>query len=440
MQTMDQAMTLVDNGLRVLTAQPPFSDNAEVVLLRLEAQILRERLAEMNAIIDQQTTQPPAQASTAQIAPSAQSAPASNTPTMSVPSPPQAHAASPTLPPGIPEELFILSSPQGPVGVLFEQRGTFATTPLVPTLPFQTFTSQFAHNRQLIAGMGQQIAHSSGHLHNQLANIQPTPTQQPPVPGQVQVVNQPQGLGAQANQQAQAHQQAQAQVQIPNPPANPQADNDRIGNIGQHLWTLLKIACFVYFFSGGGGWYKSLVLGLVAGGVYLVQLGMFEEHFAVIRQFFEGILPIGAFADRAAQPRNQNQNHDHQQGRNVTPEEAARRLLQQRRDERYGWVRENVRSVERAVSLFVASLWPGIGERMVHAQEERARLERVAEQERLERVEEERRVQAEAEAAEKKDEPAVEEETEVGSSAKGKERAEDVVEGETSTAEVGASS
>jgi hypothetical protein len=214
-----------------------------------------------------------------------------------------------------------------------------------------------------------------------------------------------------------------------------------MGNMGHHLWTLVKIACFVYFFSGGGGWYKSLMLGLVAGGVYLAQLGMFEEHFAVIRQFFEGVLPAGAFPERLGQPRNANANPQPQPGRNLTPEEAARRILQQRRDDRFGWARDGVRTVERAVSLFLASLWPGIGERMVHAQEERERLERVAERERRE-AEEERRRQ-EAEAAEKKDEPAVEGTAEADQassmSAKGKERA-DVVEGAGNAVDASASS
>lgn len=214
----------------------------------------------------------------------------------------------------------------------------------------------------------------------QLANIQPTPTQPSTATAtdqtQTQNTAQPQAQGA---EQGQAQNQQQAQIQNANPPANAPADNDRIGNIAGHAWLLFKLACFVYFFSGGGGWYKSLILGLIAGGVYLAQLGLFDEHFAVIRHHFEAVLPVGALAERAAQPRNANANTNANTAnvRNMTPEEAARRLLQQQQDQRFGWIRDSFRTLERSFAIFVASLWPGIGERMVHAQEERERLERV---------------------------------------------------------------
>lgn len=94
-----------------------------------------------------------------------------------------------------------------------------------------------------------------------------------------------------------------------------------------------------------------------------------------------------------------------------------------------------MRTVERSFAIFVASLWPGIGERMVHAQEERVRAERAAEEERL-RLEEEDRKKREEEAqqqqnAEKEDHVDAAQGTSsdlgvAGSSAKGKERAETV--------------
>jgi len=438
-QTMAQSLNLVERGLGVIAADASMTNNPDVISLRTEANALRTRLDDMNRTISQQVNAVPAQAPLADVASSslpgipvaAPTAPASTQDDMRI--------AAQTLPPDAPEELFILSSPQGPVGILFDQRGTYATAPMVPTLPFQTFTNQFAQNRQLIAGLGQQIAHGSGTLHNQLANIQPTPTQQPTTTGPAQAQNQPNVQGA---EQGQAPNQDQAQVQNANPPANPQGENDRVGNIAGHLWLLFKLACFVYFFSGGGGWYKSLILGLIAGGVYLAQLGLFDEHFNVIRHHFEAVLPVGALAERAAQPRAQVQRTE--PGRNMTPEEAARRLLQQRQDQRFGWVRESMRTVERSFAIFVASLWPGIGERMVHAQEERVRLERVAEEERQRLIEEAQRQEAEAQqkSEEKKDEPSGEGADgtgEAGSSAKGKERA-DVVEGEIPPSTSGSSS
>jgi hypothetical protein len=252
-------------------------------------------------------------------------------------------------------------------------------------------------------------------LNNQLTNVQPTPTQQPAATSQNQ---------AQGAEQAQA--QAQNQPANPdanaNPAPNAQGENDRVGNIAGHMWLVFKLACFVYFFSGTG-WYKSLLLGFIAGGVYLAQIGMFEQQFALIRRHFEAVLPVGALAERAVQPAAEPR-------RNMTPEEAARRLLQQRRDQRTGWIRDSFRTVERSFAIFVASLWPGIGERMVHAQEERVRAERAAEEERV-RVEEEERKKREEEAqqqqeVEPKDQPSATETSQEGStsSVKGKERAE----------------
>jgi hypothetical protein len=64
-------------------------------------------------------------------------------------------------------------------------------------------------------------------------------------------------------------------------------------------------------------------------------------------------------------------------------------------------LREQIRPVERAVALFVASLWPGIGEAHVRAQRELREQEerRAAEAE----VEARRRVEEERGAQEKKD-------------------------------------
>ncbi|KAK4899618.1 hypothetical protein LTR27_002884 [Elasticomyces elasticus] len=58
-----------------------------------------------------------------------------------------------------------------------------------------------------------------------------------------------------------------------------------------------------------------------------------------------------------------------------TPEEVARRLIDERRNGRQQQWREFVRPVERAVALFVASLWPGIGEAHVRDQEREVQRE-----------------------------------------------------------------
>jgi hypothetical protein len=418
-QTMGQNLSLVERGLGVIAADASMSNNPDVVALRQSANELRGQLEDVNRMMGQQES----------ASAIAQTGVAGIAQTLSAPSQPATQTASPTIPADAPQELFLLSSPQGPVGLLFDQCGTYMTAPMVQTLPFQTFTNQFAQNRQLIAGLGQHMAQSS-RVHaqnaqtptqpqNQLGSLQPTPTH-PATAGQEQNQGQAQEQGQGQPQNQAANQDANA-----NQPANPPVENDRVGNIAGHLWLVFKLACFVYFFSGTG-WYKSILLGVIAGGVYLAQLGVFEEQFRVIRQHFEAVLPVGGLAERAAQPLDQPR-------RNMTPEEAARRLLQQQRDQRFSWVRDGMRTVERSFAIFVASLWPGIGERMVHAQEERIRAERVAEEERV-RLEEEERKKREEEAqqqnGEKKDGPSSEDvgvgvsSDGAGSSSKGKEKAE----------------
>ena len=415
-QSMRQNLSLVERGLGVIAADASMTNNPDVVALRQSATELRGHLEDLSRIMGQQGV----------ASAGAQGSMFAAGPAPSAPSQAMGSAAPPTLPSEAPQELFLLSSPQGPVGLLFDHRGTYMTAPMGQTLPFQTFTNQFAQNRQLIAGLGQHMALSSQvHAQNaqsasasqaQPANPQPTPTQ-PTVQAQEQAHAQDQGQGQPQNQAA--NQDANANVNA-NQPANPAGDNDRIGNIFGHLWLVFKLACFVYFFSGTG-WYKSLLLGLIAGGVYIAQLGMFEEQFRVIRQHFEAVLPVGALAERAAQP-----VRPAQPGRNMTPEEAARRLLQQQQDQRVGWLRDSVRTVERSFAIFVASLWPGIGERMVHAQEERIRAERVAEEERQRQAEEEQKKREDEarEQEEKQKQPGPAEEPVEGSSAKGKERVE----------------
>ncbi|CAO2652437.1 Nn.00g007200.m01.CDS01 [Neocucurbitaria sp. VM-36] len=430
-RVMSQNLDLVERGLAVILADATLAQNADVVVLRRSANELRAHAEEVNRMLAREQGETAGSHTPSTSGPSPSPAPVvnSSTPSTSTSSLPQTQITTQTMPAETPAELFILSSPQGPVGILFDQRGTYTTAPMVSTLPFQTFTDQFVRNRQLIAGIGQHIAQGGNQLHNQLANTQPTQTQQPAT--NVQAPNQPLDQA-----QDQAQNQIQNQNQNPAQNANPPAEQDRMVNIAGHLWLIFKLACFVYFFAGGGGLYRPIMLGSIAAVVYLAQIGIFEEQFNLVRRHFEALLPVGALADRAAQPANPNNNNNQAPGQqrngsmgNLTPEQAARRLLEQRRDQRFGWVRESMRTVERSFALFVASLWPGIGERMVHAQEERLRAERAAEEERQRQEEEKARVEAEAraQAEEKKDEAKTEgssgETAEAGPSVKGKEKA-----------------
>jgi hypothetical protein len=397
LRTITHNLNMVDGGL----SDPAMQLNMDVIALRQTAGDVRRQANEFSALLDAREA-----GVSAELAQS--TSPGSSTAAASDPLVATASAATRTLPPNAPQELFLLSSPQGPVGVLFDQQGTFTTAPFTSSLPSQSFVDQFNQNRQLIANLGQQIAQSAQSLHGHLADAHPTPTptQQP---GQAQPPHQPEAFDQAAAQRViqniiQNRNERQAGAQPANAAAP--AENDRVANIAGHFWLVFKLACFVYIFAGGGGWYRPLMLGSIAVIVYIVQLGIFEAQLNVVRQHFEALLPN---ADRLAQGRRANNNQananvaaaataDARRNAAVTPEEAARRLLLQQRNNQFGWARDAMRTLERGVALFVASLWPGIGERMVHAQEERERLERVAASEERERQEEERRRREEEEA------------------------------------------
>jgi hypothetical protein len=381
LRTITHNLNMVESGL----SDPAMQLNMDVIALRQAASDVRRQANEFSRTLDAQEARTGAELTQSQS--HGASAAAASDPLVAM-----ATAATRTLPSDAPQELFLLSSPQGPVGVLFDQRGTYTTAPFTTSLSSQTFIEQFNQNRQLIAGLGQHIVQSSHNLHNQLGSVQPTPTQQP---GQAHA-EQPHLNDAAAQQIIQNIIQNRNERQAANaPPANPDApaENERVINVAGHLWLIFKLACFVYIFAGGGGWYRPLMLGSIAIIVYIVQLGVFEQQFNVVRRHFEALLPN---PERVAQRDGGRDQRSAAERRNVTPEEAARRLLLQQRNNQFGWVREGMRTLERGVAIFVASLWPGIGERMVHAQEERERLERVAASEEQERLEEERRAQEEA--------------------------------------------
>lgn len=361
----------VDRGLASLVADPLMAQNRDFVSLQQSASDLRRQAEEFNRLLDQLPRSDTARPTS------------SSTDTNTQPASTQAQDTARSQTADVPTELFILSSPQGPVGILFDQRGTYSTAP--PTMSFQSFFQQFNANRYQLGNLGRQIA-VQNHMPRLPAHVLP-PTGTPTAQGQQPAQNANQAPGQVQNQNANPAQPAAAA------PA-PGVQVNRVDNIAGHLWLIFKLAVFVYFFAGGGGWYRPLVICLVAGVVYVAQVGIFEEHFEAVRGYLVTLLPAGAlgFPERVAAQQGQNRQNVNAPGRqdqraqptrNPTPEQAARRLQQHHHNQRFGWVRETARTTERGFAIFVASLWPGIGERMVQAQEERVRAEREAEEARV---------------------------------------------------------
>lgn len=171
-----------------------------------------------------------------------------------------------------------------------------------------------------------------------------------------------------------------------------------------HLWLLLRIMIFAYFLLGTNlGWQRPLILVLVGLGFWFVRMGLLRDG-GPVRAWWDGLVGVERpMQDRAAAGQDQvrapvaagapPEANGAQRQAMPTPEQVAQRLLNAqntRNRERRTWLRERMRSVERAAALFVASLWPGIGEAHVAAREqEQRRLREEAEAE-TRRAEEER--------------------------------------------------
>ena len=151
-----------------------------------------------------------------------------------------------------------------------------------------------------------------------------------------------------------------------------QGDIDLLGPIQPllgHLWLLLRILFFVYFFLGGSlGWRKPLILVGVCIAFYFVRAVFAEPRIRnAVRGWWEGV---------AGLPPRREQNVNQDQGQAPQPAAAAAAAPQQnipaapatrQNDGDLPQWRQTLRPVERALALFVASFWPGVGERTIRA-------------------------------------------------------------------------
>lgn len=140
---------------------------------------------------------------------------------------------------------------------------------------------------------------------------------------------------------------------------------------------------------------------------------MANDMFNPLRQHLEGLIPFGALEDNRnrrdnapganGQPGQEGENAPAAQtGRRRAepdPAETAARLVEQRRNENGHWLLDQIRRLERAGLLFLASIAPGVAERHIANMEAAERAERER-QEVAERTERERREEQERAASE----------------------------------------
>ena len=289
--------------------------------------------------------------------------------------------------------IYVLSSSNGPQALLISPAGNYAAPWPVAAVP------NHQHNRQPLpegpiwdegaAEADNAVANVQQAQVNamQLAQIQPNPHQQ------INVADVPQ-VQQQQQQQQQAANQARDLVRILIP-------------LGGHLWLLIRLFGFVYFFTHGASWRRTILLSLVAFLLFVAQTGIFRPILQTlwdpIRRHAEALLPLAGNepprrgnvpvvggADAAGTQRG---------NREPTAQEAAERILQERERQDQGLIRQGLRRGERAIALFVASLVPGVGERHIAAREaaEAARQAEEREREDTARREQQEREQAEVE-------------------------------------------
>lgn len=242
--------------------------------------------------------------------------------------------------------VYLLSSPQGPHALLFSPQGTFtANIPQMqqPHNPFGQMTMPnplFNHTRPHTPAAPQQ-------------NPQPVivDPQQPPDQVAQQVVQQLNQGGAE-NQQFDAL--------APWQPLLAQG------------WMLLRLLFFAWILLGTGqGWRRPLALLAIGVVFWVINAGGIGDSVRdAVRSWWEGVVGLPT--------RNEAQQNQPQQ-----------------QEQQHGMIRQALRPAERALALFIASLWPGVGERTVTAMREEEDRQRREEQERT-RAEEERQRQLEA--------------------------------------------
>ncbi|KAI0552225.1 hypothetical protein F4679DRAFT_536433 [Xylaria curta] len=293
-----------------------------------------------------------------------------------------ANQSSPATP-----EVYILSSPSGPRAILLNSSlGTYYSPQLrsyqpvgLPSPP--TSLNATATNAQHILreALPQIIPRSSVTRRNG-----PNPNSHDSAPGQ----------------QAQLRPQRELQVPVPmqaqfgHGMENPQIHAIRMVQIWPHIWMIIRLGLFIWWFtSPTSSWSRWITVVSIAIALFIVNTGVLnpfaEQIWIPLRRHLENLIPLAADVQGRQQQRpavGNAQGGDavvaNQAGlRDPDPADAAIRLVQQRRQGNGNWLLSQVRRLERAGILFIASLAPGLAERHIAQVEAEARAERQRRQE-----------------------------------------------------------
>lgn len=304
--------------------------------------------------------------------------------------------------------IYILSSPTGPQALLVSPSGLY-------TAPWSVGSPQAiaSHHARVplpmingIIGHGSPLIPSVPGFHVQ---PQPTPFAHPQMTHSHQVQGTrfaappaPPNNGVHQVQQQQQQQQQAQQTQQPQQQQQPQERQQQARDIariliplGGHLWLFVRLFGFVWFFTHGASWSRTILLCAIATIVFIGQSGMFRSVFQglwdPIRRHADNLMPVAGHEQPGADGRQATSTGaDGTAGGEPSPEQAAQRLLEQRRAQGEHVIQHLFRRAERAIALFLASLAPGVAERHIQARDAAEAARQLHRREREEREERER--------------------------------------------------
>ncbi|KAI1135227.1 hypothetical protein F5Y05DRAFT_421655 [Hypoxylon sp. FL0543] len=279
-------------------------------------------------------------------------------------------------------EVYILSSPNGPRGLLLNNNLETYFTPQVRTAnqPFGLSVPQ-----RPLPGP---FVNPSNFPH-----LTPTPTIQPvgrhrtgPEPQHPPEQHQQHGLPPPPQHQPQPHLgHAVARAD------NPQVQAIRLAQLWPYIWMIIRLGLFIWLFtspsSSWSRWFTAISIAIV---VFLANTGLLnplaEQVWVPLRRHLDNVIGnLIALADghhedaqAAANVHGANNADAANPGQQGEPDPAdtAARLVQQRRNANANWLMDQVRRLERAGILFLASIAPGVAERHIAQLEAEARAER----------------------------------------------------------------
>ncbi|KAI0116811.1 hypothetical protein F4814DRAFT_414032 [Daldinia grandis] len=168
---------------------------------------------------------------------------------------------------------------------------------------------------------------------------------------------------------------------------NPQIQAIRIAQIWPHIWLVTRIGFFIWLFSSPtSSWSRCFFMIGAAITMFLARTGLLNQLWVPFRQRLENLIPLADdhqdttiqvdARGRGVQDGNGVVADGGQQQRELRPADTAARLVQQRRHANANWLMDQVRRLERAGILFLASIAPGVAERHIAQVESEARAER----------------------------------------------------------------